>query len=158
MLRFRLYLLVVLPLLVLSLFGGWNCTDETIGPDVVTDHQIRFYSIGGDSQFCDSMDTLDDRMAVQLDSGDNLPLRYVALSFKRIEGYGQTVGKPTGETGTNEVKVATVMLGRAYVNYQGFTTCQAKVRVTIDTMPELQLEFVINPGVVCQFPPSPPVR
>lgn len=136
--------------LLAALVGGWSCADEKETPTGPDENQIRFYKIGGDSQSCDSLDTLDLRFVVQLDSGDNLPLKQVYLSFRLSEGYGQTVVKPTGEAGVAEVRVPTDLSGRAYVNFQGFRTCEAKVQVTVDTIPDLELEFTINPGLVCQ--------
>ena len=136
--------------LVVAVVSGWSCADEKETPTGPEEGEIRFYKIGGDSQSCDSLDTLDIRFAVQLDSGDNLPLKNVYLSFDLSEGYGQTVAKPTDEAGVTEVRVPTDLLGRAYVNFLGFRSCEAKVKVIVETMPEYEVGFTINPGITCQ--------
>lgn len=148
--RHRFLFLTLLVVLVTVGISGWSCADEKKSLTEPEDHVVRLQKISGDRQTCDSLDTLDNRFVVQLDSGENLPLRNVYLSFRLSAGYGQTVAKPTGEAGIAEVRVPTDILGRAYINFLGFRTCEAKVKVTVETIPDLEVEFTVNPEVVCQ--------
>ncbi len=137
----RLFIEMIAMGLVIVLAG---CEEEKPAQPEGDQNAWTFAKLSGDNQTVLVMDTLENRMVVELKDGWKEPIENEQVRFAVIDGNGMVTAKPTVSVSPAEVLMPTDWQGRAAATLSCFDTGIILVEAKVVSRPELNAQFSVT--------------